>query len=220
MHQFYQREMLTRSILSLQTHHLTQQLAVTFAAKAMQRNNAVPPTQCNLPQRLPRKQCNEAMQFAAMSPHFCSGFGGSSFIALEGAVFTSQGNYIYFFCFGFLSMVRSCALFCAYISCGSSAQFFLTIWRDLYIFPTYYVLGGSVEVSILASILYLAVSRQSPIYHHHDLTVSTISPPPRSFHLEGNFCPRCLFFCFCSTSTTKTNKSTITLFTLFIVYMK
>ena len=91
---------------------------------------------------------------------------------------------LFFSCFGFLSMVGSCALLCAYISCGNPAQFFITIWRDLYIFPTYYVLGGSVEVSILASILYLQFQDRVLFTTTTIWQFQTIQPPPHSYHLE------------------------------------
>ena len=106
-----------------------------------------------------------------------SDYGRSSFTPSEGAVFSSKKNFI-FSVFAF-SMVESLVLFyCALFLRKPCPIFFyalegalLSIWREFY--STHYVLGGSVEVQILQSILW-------PFHQDKVLPTTTLSdsPPP------------------------------------------
>ena len=102
---------------------------------------------------------------------------GSSFIALEGAVFTSQEEFHFFFPVLAFSMVESLVLFYRALFLRKPCPIFfyasegalLQIWREFC--STHYVLGGSVEVQILQSILW-------PFLQDKVLPTTTLSDHP------------------------------------------
>jgi len=112
-------------------------------------------------------------------------FEGSSFIALEGAVYTSEGKYFFFSLLLLLFTGGVAFYFTAHFSCGSSARFSSTLRREAALsslrrefFSKHYVLGGSVEVPILQSILW-------PFYQDKVLPTTTLSPLTASVHYCG-----------------------------------
>ena len=113
---------------------------------------------------------------------------GGSYLHFGGSNFSHLKAIFYFFSvlgfFRWLDLV----LYFARIFPAEALPNFSSRFGGTYIFfPTYYVLGGSVEVSILASILYLqfqdrVLSTTTTIWQFQ-----TIQPPPHSYHLEHKF---------------------------------